>query len=57
VCNALVANIGLGQTRGRSAEPGLVTAGDDLASLGRYLPEHGTRFTAADVISRILAAA
>ena len=57
VCNALVANIGLGQTRGRGVEPGLVTAGDDLAGLGRYLPEHGTRYTAADVIARILAAA
>ena len=57
VCNALVANIGLGQTRGRSVEPGLVTAGDDLAGLGRYMPEHGTRYTAADVIARILAAA
>jgi len=57
VCNALVANIGLGQTRGRNVEPGLVTAGDDLAGLGRYMPEHGTRYTAADVIARILAAA
>ena len=57
VCNALVANIGLGQTRGRSVEPGLVTAGDDLAGLDRYLPEQGTRYTAADVIARILAAA
>jgi nitronate monooxygenase len=57
VCNALVANIGLGQARGRGVEPGLVTAGDDLSGLGRYLPEDGTRYTAADVIERILAAA
>ncbi len=57
VCNALVANIGLGQTRGRAVEPGLVTAGDDLASLARFLPEVGTHYTAADVIRSILTAA
>jgi nitronate monooxygenase len=57
VCNALVANIGLGQTRGRSVEPGLVTAGDDLAGLGRFMPETGTHYSAADVIARILQAA
>ena len=48
VCNALMANIGLGQVRGRSVEPGLVTAGDDLAGLTRYMrrarhPLHGRR--------------
>jgi NAD(P)H-dependent flavin oxidoreductase YrpB (nitropropane dioxygenase family) len=57
VCNALVANIGLGQVRGKTIEPGLVTAGDDLAGLGRFMPETGTRYTAADVIARILTAA
>ncbi len=56
VCNALVANIGLGQMRGRGVEPGLVTAGDDLAGLGRFMPEGGTHYTAADVIARILQA-
>ena len=57
VCNALVANIGLGQVRGKTIEPGLVTAGDDLAGLGRFMPETGTRYTAADVIARVLTAA
>ena len=57
VCNALVANIGLGQMRGRSVEPGWSRRATISAGLGRFLPEHGTRYTAADVIAGILAAA
>lgn len=55
ICNALVANIGLGQRRGRSVEPGIVTAGDDLAGLVRFMPPASTRYSAADVITKILA--
>jgi nitronate monooxygenase len=54
VCNALLANIGLGQVRGRTVEAGLVTSGDDLSGLARFMAAHATRYTAADVISRIL---
>jgi nitronate monooxygenase len=54
VCNALMANIGLGQVRGRSVEAGLVTSGDDLSRLARFLPAEGTRYTAADVIEQLL---
>ena len=54
VCNALVANIGLGQVRGRGLEPGLVTAGDDLAALTRFLPADTVRYSAADVIDHLL---
>jgi len=55
VCNALMANLGLGQLRGREAEPGLVTAGDDLVHLGRFLAPGETRYSAADVLARITA--
>jgi nitronate monooxygenase len=54
ICNALVATIGLGQLRGRSVEPGIVTAGDDLAGLTRFFRPGTTTYTASDVIARIL---
>lgn len=55
VCNALMANIGLGQQRGRGVEAGLVTSGDDLVRLGAFMPPGTTRYTAADVVARLLA--
>ncbi len=55
ICNALMANIGLGQVRGRSIEPGIVTSGDDLSSVTRFMPPGDTRYSAADVIAKILA--
>jgi nitronate monooxygenase len=54
ICNALLANIGLGQMRGRESEPGVVTAGDDLSGLTRFMTPGTTRYTAADVIARLL---
>jgi nitronate monooxygenase len=54
ICNALLANIGLGQIRGREPEPGIVTSGDDLAGLTRFMAPGTTRYTAADVIARLL---
>jgi len=54
LCNALMANIGLGQVLDDgSVEPGLFTAGDDLRSLGRFL-DGRTSYTAADVIDYLL---
>jgi NAD(P)H-dependent flavin oxidoreductase YrpB (nitropropane dioxygenase family) len=54
LCNALFANIGLGQTRedGR-VEPPLLTSGDDLMSIGAFLAGR-TRYTAADVVRYLL---
>jgi nitronate monooxygenase len=54
ICNALVATIGLGQLRGRDVEPGIVTSGDDLSGLVRFMERGATRYAAADVIARIL---
>lgn len=55
VCNALLANIGQPQSRnGGRVELGLVTAGDELSSIGRFLPEHQSSYTAADVIAKLL---
>jgi NAD(P)H-dependent flavin oxidoreductase YrpB (nitropropane dioxygenase family) len=56
LCNALLANIGLPQVRpdGR-VEPPLLTSGDDLRSIARFL-QGRTRYTAAEVIHYLLSA-
>jgi NAD(P)H-dependent flavin oxidoreductase YrpB (nitropropane dioxygenase family) len=55
LCNALLANIGLGQLRtGGHEEPALVTSGDDLGSVKQFLAEGATSYGAADVVARIL---
>jgi nitronate monooxygenase len=58
MCNSLLANIGLPQVRrdGR-IEEGLVTAGDDLAGVTRFLPPNGsTAYNAADVLAMLCSA-
>lgn len=56
LCNGLMANIGLPQ---RLADGGLeqplVTLGDDLTGVRRFLKANGTSFSAADVISILTA--
>jgi nitronate monooxygenase len=55
LCNALVANIGHPQRRsGERIEVGLVTSGDDLAGITRFLPPNGLSYSAADVLTRLL---
>jgi len=54
ICNALMANIGLGQVRGSLPEIGLVTSGDDLAGVSQFMSPGAVRYAAADVIARIL---
>ncbi len=57
LCNALVANIGHPQVRGgKYTETGLVTCGDDLSGIPRFLPPHKTTYHAADVIAKLLEA-
>jgi nitronate monooxygenase len=55
LCNALMANIGLGQVRpdGRAEMP-LLTAGDDVADVARFARAGTPSYTAADVISYLL---
>ena len=55
LCNALVANIGEPQVRnGKYTEAGLVTSGDGLTGIARFLPPTGTHYRAADVLSQLL---
>jgi nitronate monooxygenase len=56
LCNALVATIGHPQIRsGRYVERGLVTSGDDLAGITRFLPQGGEpTYRAGDVVRKLL---
>lgn len=56
LCNALVSNIGLAQVRkGGYVEPPLITAGDDLVEIARFLQPGRTTYTAREVIETLLA--
>ncbi|MCB9560699.1 MAG: nitronate monooxygenase [Kofleriaceae bacterium] len=51
LCNRLVATVGLGQVRDDGAvEPPLVTSGDDLLTIARFLGDR-SHYAAADVIA------
>jgi hypothetical protein len=55
LCNALMANIGLGQLReGGRLEPPLLTSGDDLQTIGTFLSGR-TFYSAGDVLDYLLA--
>jgi nitronate monooxygenase len=55
LCNALMATIGHPQVRnGKNTEMGMVTSGDDLAKIGRFLPPDGLNYNAADVVAKLL---
>jgi hypothetical protein len=50
-----MAHIGHPQLRnGSGAEPGLVTAGDDVAAAAQFLPAGQSSYRAADVIASLL---
>jgi nitronate monooxygenase len=55
ICNSLVANAGHPQIqKGGAIEKPLLTSGDDLAEIARFIPEGQTSYTARDVISKLL---
>jgi nitronate monooxygenase len=55
LCNGLMATIGLAQRRADGyVEPPLVTAGDDLATLGRFFKDGRVSYSAKDVIASLL---
>lgn len=55
VCNGLLATVGLGQVQSTGyVEPPLVTAGDDLAALRRFLKPGADHYSAADVLRHLL---
>jgi nitronate monooxygenase len=55
VCNALLANIGLGQLRADgSQELPLLTSGSDVETVARFLPDEASSYSAIDVIDQVL---
>lgn len=55
LCNALAADIGMGQVRGDGTiEPPLVTSGDALVEIGEFLAGR-TRYSARDVLAHLRA--
>jgi len=54
LCNGLMATAGLGQQRPDGTEDPIVTAGDEVIYLARYLPAAGDSYGAADVIQWLL---
>jgi nitronate monooxygenase len=57
VCNGLIAAIGLGQVREGVHEMPLVTSGDDVQTVARFLNPGECSYSARQVIDRILAGA
>ncbi|MEO8035216.1 MAG: nitronate monooxygenase, partial [Acidobacteriota bacterium] len=56
LCNALVSNIGLPQIRKNGyVEPALITAGDDLVEIARFLRPGRSTYTAQETIETLLA--
>lgn len=54
VCNGLTATVGLGQVQKGMPEPPLVTAGDDLSHLSRYMKPGAESYSADDVLDVLL---
>jgi nitronate monooxygenase len=55
LCNSLVATIGDPQIRnGKYIERGLVTSGDDLTGITRFLPANRSTYSAADVVKEMM---
>ena len=55
LCNALISNIGLPQTqRNGEIERELITSGDDVADVARFLPPDRETYSALDVIDYLL---
>jgi nitronate monooxygenase len=54
ICNGLLANIGLPQVlNGNRVEQGIVTAGDDITTVGQFLRPGQTHYSALDVITEL----
>jgi nitronate monooxygenase len=54
ICNGLLANVGFPQVlNGNRVETGIVTAGDDITTVGQFLPSGQTHYSALDVIREL----
>ena len=56
ICNALVSTAGFPQVRaGKYTEPGIVTMGDDAASVERFVEKGASDYSAADALETLTA--
>jgi nitronate monooxygenase len=56
VCNGLLTTVGLGQVRaGGRVEPPLITSGDDVAGILRFVRPGATSYSARDVVDAVVA--
>ncbi len=55
MCNALLANVGLEQQRDIGEELPMITCGDDINEIVRYMPKSEGGYSAASVIEQLLA--
>lgn len=54
ICNGLLADVGFPQVlNGNRVERGIVTAGDDITTVGQFLPAGKTHYSALDVIAEL----
>ncbi len=54
ICNGLLATIGLGQMHDTGTEPPLLTAGEGVNELRRFIRDGETSYSAADVLQHML---
>jgi len=55
LCNALMANIGHPQVRnGKYTEHPLITSGNELTEISRFLPVGSSTYTASDVVAKLM---
>jgi NAD(P)H-dependent flavin oxidoreductase YrpB (nitropropane dioxygenase family) len=54
VCNGLMSTVGYGQVRAGEVEAPLITAGDDVVNIKKYLKPGASRYSAKDVIEVLL---
>jgi nitronate monooxygenase len=55
LCNALMANIGHPQARnGKYIEQPLITSGNDLTGIARFLSPGTSTYTASDVVAKLM---
>ena len=55
LCSALMANVGLGQIQREGArELTLITSGNDVEDVARFLPQNADSYSANDVIRHLL---
>jgi nitronate monooxygenase len=54
ICNGLLANVGFPQVlNGNRVEQGIVTAGDDIRTIGQFLLAGQTHYSALDVLAEL----